>query len=435
MKTALEVAFWIGIFWLGYVYVLYPAVLLALSHFKKLRFTAKMVAGPLPRVSVLISARNEVRDIGWKIAETLAWDYPADKLELLVASDGSQDGTDDVLKSISDPRFRHIRLEPQHGKAEALNRLARMAQGDLLFFTDANSHIGPACLQKIARPFADPKVGCVTGSERTLRETQNFAMAIGTRAFLGYESFVNTLESKLGSVLVCDGSVFCIRAELFSDLQPELANDFELPLRIGAAGFAVLFDPAAVSWERAPGVAAEEFNRKRRISCQGFLGLWRLRHHVRGSRRWQFFSRKLLRWLGAIPLALIFISTLGLLSNPLYLAALIAQLLFYLGALVGWLCNAMRWSSNRLLTFPFYFLMVNIGALAGVISVLLGSRFSTWDSPDGSRGTLKGIASASFQQSVGATLIAPRFRPELRAEVVIARSKRDCAGLDSEKLV
>jgi len=376
--------FWLGVCWLGYVYVGYPILLWLVGIFRP--FHPTVSEEHLPKVSVMLSARNEQKDIEWKIAETLAWDYPREKLELLVASDASEDGTDRILRNVSDPRFRYLCLERRGGKNEALNGLNELAHGELLFFTDANSRIESGCLRKMVRHFSDPRVGCVTGIEQTVRENQESVVVAGTRASLGYEAFVNNLESHLGSVLVCDGSLFCIRRSLFTHLQPDLANDFELPMHIGAAGYAILFDPLAVSFERSTSSAMEEFRRKQRICGQGALGFWRLRRCLRGLRGWQFVSRKLLRWLGAIPLALVLLSSFGLLSHPFYTLVFGLQVAFYCLALIGWLFAATRREGGKATTFSFFFILVNIGALIGVIKVMMGKRFNVWDSPANSRG-------------------------------------------------
>ena len=205
-------------------------------------------------------------------------------------------------------------MENRVGKNEALNRLAQLATGDLLLFTDANTHIGKDCLRGMVRYFADPRVGCVTGTEHTQTEDQELAVSSGTRAYLDYESLINRLESRLGSVIVCDGSLFAVRHSLFHQLQPELANDLELPLRIGHADYRLLCDPTAIAIEKAMRSSREEYNRKRRICGQGFLGFWRLRRCLRGFRAWQFFSRKVLRWLALIPMAVIILTTVMLLA-------------------------------------------------------------------------------------------------------------------------
>lgn len=387
LDLACEILFWIGIIWIGYVYVGYP-VLLWLIGLLRSPLPVK-TTGELPTVSVLLAARNEEKDIGWKIRETLAWDYPTEKLELLVASDASEDGTNDILRSVNHLRFRYLLLQDRTGKNEALNQLNQFAQGDLLFFSDANSHIGGSCLRQIVSHFSDPLVGCVTGIECTTRGTEDSSMTAGVQVALGYESIVNTLENRLRSVLVCDGSIFCIRRILFGKLQPELANDFELPARIGAEGYAILFDPLVVSSERATSSFIEEFHRRRRICGQGILASWRLRHCFHGLRAFQLLSRKFLRWFGAIPMCLVLLSNLWLTTHPFYALTLILQTIFYGFTLLGWWFATQPTKGRHITTFPFYFVMVNVAALVGVLETMLGRRFSIWEIPLHSRGVLK----------------------------------------------
>jgi poly-beta-1,6-N-acetyl-D-glucosamine synthase len=226
--------FWIGVAWIGYVYVGYPFILAVLALVRRIRPVVRNDF--LPTVSVLIAARNEEKDIGWKVTETLQWDYPAERLEVLVASDGSEDRTDEIVRAIREPRLRLVRMEARRGKGVALNRLAELARGELLFFTDANAHIEAHCLKRLVGPFADERVGCVTGMTSAAPHA-DFAMGNGSRLYFGYETMISHLESRLGSVLVCDGAIFCIRRSLFQAMSPELANDLELPMRIGHAGY------------------------------------------------------------------------------------------------------------------------------------------------------------------------------------------------------
>ncbi len=156
----MNLLFWIGVGWLVYVHVGYPVLVALLRFVRQVRPAIR--EDFLPTVSVLIAARNEEKDIGWKVQETLGWNYPADRLEVLVASDASEDRTDQILGTINDARLRFVRMESRGGKNVALNRLAQLARGDLLFFTDANCHIDAGCLRKIVRHFADERVACVT---------------------------------------------------------------------------------------------------------------------------------------------------------------------------------------------------------------------------------------------------------------------------------
>jgi cellulose synthase/poly-beta-1,6-N-acetylglucosamine synthase-like glycosyltransferase len=376
--------FWIGIVWLGYTYAGYPLLLGLITLMSRSRPLARN--DYLPTVSVLVAARNEQSDIGWKIAETLRWDYPSDSLEVLVASDASDDRTDEIVRGIRDARLHFVRMEERSGKSRALNRLVQEAKGALLFFTDANTHIEPAALRRMVSYFADPSVGCVTGVEATPPKSQQDAMSSGGCAYLGYESWVNQLESKLGSVLVCDGSMFCMRKTLFAPLQPDIANDLESPLRVGGAHYAILFDPTLRSMERATPSWRQEFLRRHRICAQGLLGMWRLRHELRGLRGWQFVSRKFLRWMGLIPFLLILVSSLGLAGAPLFACLAAVQCAFLVLALAGFITAIRGGNSAPVLSIPFYFILVNVAALCGLIDTLRGRRFGIWEQASLSRG-------------------------------------------------
>jgi cellulose synthase/poly-beta-1,6-N-acetylglucosamine synthase-like glycosyltransferase len=379
----MKVLFWLSAAWLLYVFVGYPLVLWVIGRFRQTPYSSSANFEPL--VSVLISARNEEKDIAWKIKETLKWNYPPDQLEILVASDASEDRTDEILASIRDSRLRVLRNSQRAGKNSSLNRLAALARGGLLFFTDANSHIAADCLRKMVRHFADARVGCVTGWERE-EDVNRSGMSAGGGSYLGYESLINSLESVLGSVLVCDGSVFCIRRELFATLQPDLANDLELPLHIGSRGYAVLYEPAAYSTEKNTSSPQEEFRRRRRICGQGILALWRLRGRIRGLRAWQFASRKLLRWFAFVPMVLALALSAALARQPFFGILLILQLAFYFAAGAGWYLVTRTRFQSRVVALPFYFLLVNLGAIAGFLDACRGRRFSVWEIPSLSRG-------------------------------------------------
>jgi cellulose synthase/poly-beta-1,6-N-acetylglucosamine synthase-like glycosyltransferase len=381
--TAAAWLFWSSAAWLGYVWIGYPLALAALSLKRRFRFVT--ADDYYPTVSVLIAARNEQRDIGWKLAETLAWDYPADRLEVLIGSDASTDGTDEAVRSVRDSRLRFARNRERAGKNITLNRLARLARGELLFFTDANTHIEPRCLRTIVRHFADSRVGCVTGRESNVTGPEASTMTTGSNAYLEYQSALDKLESKLGSVLVCDGSVYCLRRALFTDLDPDLANDLEHPIRVGAAGAAIVYEPKARSFERCSSLALEEFARRRRITAQGALGMWRLRHELRGVRLWQFVSRKFLRWLTLFPLAIALVTSFFLRDEHLFAALFAGQVAFYAVAFIG------RWQHSKsrasgFLRLPFVFLLANTGIFVGVFDACRRKTFATWNIAEFSRG-------------------------------------------------
>ena len=188
---------WIGVAWLVYVFAGYPLLLAIVACIRRVR--PKASDDFLPPVSVLISARNEEKDIAWKVRETLDWDYPPDRLDIWIASDASDDRTDEILRNLKDPRVHFIRMEQRGGKSLALNRMAKLAQGSLFFFSDANSHIDRGCLRHVVRHFTDPKVGCVTGNSNT--RAAKDSSSSGTDVYWGHELLIRRLENQFSTGL------------------------------------------------------------------------------------------------------------------------------------------------------------------------------------------------------------------------------------------
>jgi cellulose synthase/poly-beta-1,6-N-acetylglucosamine synthase-like glycosyltransferase len=377
--------FWIGFAWITYVYAGYAVIVLLLGLWKKVQ--PRVSEAYTATVSVLISARNEEKDIAWKLEQTLAWDYPKDKLQVLIASDASVDATDEIITSFHDPRVTFVRMETQVGKNSALNELAKVATADILFFTDANSDVPAGCLKGLIRYFADPRVGCVTGVESVLADGDQSALSLGTTTYLNYESLINQLESKIGSVLVCDGSIFCVRRTLFQELSPELANDLELPIRIGFGGHWILYDSGSRSVERCTSSPREEFRRRRRICAQGLLGLWRLRTELHGMRMWQFASRKVLRWFSLLPLVALCISSAFMIKRSVFFELIaMVEAVFCASALLG--CNSRLRGSQvgRVVGPPFHFVLALVAALMGMVDTCVGTQYSVWTIAEVSRG-------------------------------------------------
>ncbi|SRR5579883_1240311 len=382
----------VGAAWLLYTYIGYPSFLLVLITWRK---SIRVLSAPnyLPTVSVLIAARNEQRDIAWKINETLAWDYPPDKFELLIASDASDDLTDEIIRAIRDPRLVFVRMEQRGGKVRALNHLVAIARGEIFFFTDANAHVSSQALRLMVRHFADSRVGCVTGHSRPIDEMQSPAIAKGAQAYWGFESIVKHLESRIGSVLVCDGAIFCTRSSLYEPLHPELANDLELPMRIGAAGYWVISEPNALVFERDTSSPLEELRRRRRMCAQGMTAMLELPGTLRGVRGWQFISHKFLRWTSLVPMIMVLVGSAAGAADSVWLAGLLAlQAIFYGLALLGLFSALGGRPVKHWAAVPFYVVLGVTGALWGVLEALLGKRFDIWEIPALSRGDAEALA-------------------------------------------
>ena len=385
--------FLIAIGWLIYVYVGYLAVLALVSVCRRVHPLVSERCEP--SVSVLIAARNEEKDIGWKIRETLAWEYPPGKMDILIASDASDDSTDEIVKSMSSPRVTLVRMDQRGGKVRALNRLAELARGEVLFFTDANAHVGPQALRRMVRHFADERVGCVTGDSRSIRERDNPAISSGASVYWGYEGALKRLENRIGSVLVCDGAIYCIRSLLFHRLDPNLANDLETPMRIGGGRW-ITHEPAALAFERDTTSPFEEFSRRRRMCAQGMLAMMTMPGVLRGLRGWQFLSHKFLRWTSLIPMLMVLVSSAVLARNSFFFASMLTlQAIFYGLAAVGLTRTLTDRPVARLIAVPFYVVIGVVAALVGVVDSLRGKRFDVWEIPSLSRGPVGATSPSS----------------------------------------
>lgn len=383
--NVMRIMFLVGLLWLFYIYAGYLLLLALVAFWRRVR--PVLSENRLPSVSVLIAARNEAKDIGWKIAETLGWDYPPEKLEVLVASDASEDSTDEIIRGFADLRVTFVRMERRGGKNRALNVLAERARGEILFFTDANAHIEPRSLRRMVRHFADQRVGCVTGDSRPLEERDSAAVSNGASVYWSYEVLLKSLENSVGSVLVCDGAIFCIRASLYHELCPELANDLELPMRVGASGWWVTHEPEALVFERDTNSPAEEFKRRRRICAQGMLAIFKLPGLFVGLRGWQFISHKLMRWLSLIPMLMVLWASAELAHDSVFFSSALAlQVAFYGLAGLGMAMAANGRAVPRFIAVPFYVILGVVGAIVGVVESLFGKRFDIWEIPTLSRG-------------------------------------------------
>ena len=226
-------------------------------------------------------------------------------------------------------------MDRRGGKARALNRLAELSQSTILFFTDANAHIAPHVLRLMVQHFADSRVGCVTGDSRSIEEKDRPAISKGASVYWGYETILKRLESRIGSVLVCDGAIFCMRAELYQPLSANLANDLEIPMRIAAAGHWVTHEPEALVFECDTTSPLEEFQRRRRMCAQGILAAFTLRGALRGLRGWQFVSHKFLRWLSLIPMLMILVSSAAFAKGSGFFMSMLALQISFLDSPIG----------------------------------------------------------------------------------------------------
>jgi cellulose synthase/poly-beta-1,6-N-acetylglucosamine synthase-like glycosyltransferase len=373
-----------------YIYAGYPLVLFIAGLFK--RKSKIKNEYDLPSVALIISVHNEYKIIRDKIENSLQLDYPQNKLRIVVASDGSDDGTIDIVREYAARNVVLKAFEKRSGKSATLNRALVGLEDDIVVFSDANAFYRKDAIRKLAYNFKDPEVGCVVGNLTYIDSESNVGK--GESLYWRYEAFLNRLESRIKSVLVATGTIFAIRRELYHPVCADVANDFQIPADIASQGFGVVYEREAVATEKVSTFFTEEFKRKYRIIIRGLTGFSYLRKNSCGKRRiFQFISRKLLRWWIGPILPVLFAVNLFLVNESLFLGLFVLQTLFYLLALTGYITGGEP-KQSKIFYIPFYFVMVNLAAFSAIVTYISGKRFSVWDKAE----TTRNINISHFQR-------------------------------------
>lgn len=374
-----RVLFWLAAWLVGYTYVGFPLLVLARAV---LRPRPHRRAPITPSVSVLIAARNEANVIGQKVDNLLDLDYPAECLEIVLASDGSEDPTVDRARSRGDARVRVLDL-PRLGKAGALNAAAASARGEVLVFTDANSMLEPSALHALVAPLADPQVGGVAGDQRYIPAGREASVSGGERSYWSLDRTLKRAESRAGNVISATGALYAIRRELFRPLPAGVTDDFALSTGVICQNRRLVFEPRAVAWEPVGASAGAEFARKVRVMTRG-LNAVVLRRELLDPRRHGFYalqllSHKVLRRLMALPLIVLGAggARLARSGRPYRLAFWTEALITALGA-AGTVLERRR-RCGPLLALPAYFCLVNVASLRALSNVIGRRRIENWE--------------------------------------------------------
>lgn len=375
----IEAVFWTTVGMILYTYLGYSLTILVLG-----RLVHRPVhRAPIePRLTLLITAYNEERNIRAKLEQVLTLDYRRDKLEVIVASDGSTDGTDAIVREFADRGVKLVRVEGRVGKTETQNRAVRYATGEIVVFSDATTHYEPAALRNIVRNYADAAVGAVSGRYE-YRNPRGAPIGFGSILFWKYENHIKVLQTRIRTITGCCGCIYSVRRELYQPLPADVISDLVEPLKILEKGYRIVFEPDAVAFEETTDDAAEEFNMRVRVITRGMRGLWYMRKLFNPFRfgfvSLQLLSHKVLRWLIAPFLAILFLSNLWLLgSSWLYATAFALQLAFYGVALLGLVAERVNVTA-KLLTIPLYFITVNAAAVVAMYRIWTGHKAVTWE--------------------------------------------------------
>jgi cellulose synthase/poly-beta-1,6-N-acetylglucosamine synthase-like glycosyltransferase len=326
----------------------------------------------------VISAYNEEEVLEAKLENALALDYSKDLLEIIVASDGSTDGTASIARRFASRGVVLHEYRTNRGKNAALNDTVPRARGEIVVFTDANGMYRPEALRHLVAYFDDARVGSVCGELIYLNYSRN-AVAEGYNRYWRFDQLQKRLESRLATLLGANGSIFAIRKALYRPLPNSVCNDMVLPILIAAAGHAVVYAPDAVSTEAGSADLGEELRRRSRIIARGILGVRAVWGEVIGSRRWllawELFWRKRVRYAQPFLLLAMLVASAGL-PRP-WTLLFPAQLVVYLAGPVGLLFPEGR--LRRLASPALYFGVGTLAALLAWIQLLAGRDFSRWE--------------------------------------------------------
>jgi cellulose synthase/poly-beta-1,6-N-acetylglucosamine synthase-like glycosyltransferase len=383
--AAEQVVFWACVALLAYVYAGYPALVWLLS---KIRPRPVVRADSEPRVTVLITAFNEEAAIRHKIENTLAIEYPRQKLEILVASDGSTDGTDDAVREFAERGVRLIRVDGRVGKTATQNAAVEAATGEIILFSDATTDYRPDVFRTILPAFADESVGCVAG-RLVYVDDLGTTVGKGARNYWSYETFIKSAESRACSLIGASGCLYAVRRSAYDAMYPEACSDFLICTNLYRRGLRSIFEPSAVCYEQTNDRSNDEMRMRVRVISQTLTDLWRNRDMLNPLRSGFFavelISHKVLRYAVPLVLTVLMASTLLLdHSSPIYAAAMLGQAAFYGMALAAWVLEKFG-ARLSLLAMPLYFVLANLASVIAFYKFLSGERYATWQPIRGSR--------------------------------------------------
>lgn len=386
--TFFYAGFWACLGLIAYVYIGYGAGAFLLSRILR---RAVRKADIVPRVAIVISAFNEENDIESTVVNKLAQDYPADRLEVLVVSDGSTDRTDEIVRDLaarSGGRVRLLRQEPRQGKTLALNLALRQVSADVVVFSDANSLYAPDAVRVLVRNFADADVGYVTG-RMVYTNPSGGGIGEGSGTYMSYENLLRSFETGIGSVVGVDGGIDAIRRDLYVPMRADQLPDFVLPLSVIEQGKRVVYEPGGAVYERALSDAGSEFQMRVRVALRALWALYDKRSLLNPLRyplyAWQLLSHKVLRYGAFLPLLGLLVFNAAIAGeHPFYAAFLVLQLAAYATAALGHFLQRSPSGPSRLLV-PYYFVILNAACGLAFWKLLQGQRMVLWKPRQGAQ--------------------------------------------------
>ena len=381
--------FWFSTACIMYAYIGYPLLLMFTAAAHQLRSDWRKVAAngsrrittplELPHVAVLVAAHNEELNIAERVRNLLAQDYPAERLRIVIGSDGSTDRTVEILAALGCERVTCVHVAQRRGKAATLNDLVALTTAEVLVFSDANTSFRPDTIAKLVRYFREPEVGCVCGELRLVRDIAHPENQ--DHIYWRYERLLKFFESRIGGLLGANGGVYALRRSSYQPIPAQaIVDDFWISMQVIEAGQRCVYDPEAIALETIPHRLSDEFRRRVRIgmgnyqALKRFAGMLGPRH---GAVAFTFLSHKCLRWFVPHFMVLAFISNLLLAGQGGYTVLLLGQILFYAAAWFGWR-KSRQGDAPRWLRLPLFFVSMNLGLLVGFWRFATSGTTGVW---------------------------------------------------------
>lgn len=388
--TTIAILFWIFLFIIFYAYLGYGILLFFLVRIKRLLGLSKRKVDPSyePEVTLFCAAYNEKDYVDAKVKNSFSLEYPQEKVKHVWVTDGSDDGTPDLLRKYDGVQVYH--KDERAGKIAAMNRGMQYVDTPIVIFSDGNTMLGKESVRRIVNLFSDPKVGCVSGEKRVRQKDSD--SAAGTEGiYWKYESTLKKWDAELYSVVGAAGELFAIRTDLYQHVEGDtLLDDFIVSLRVAKKGYTIQYDPEAYAIESSSANVKEELKRKIRIAAGGIQSIVRLKELLNffkyGTLSFQYISHRVLRWtLAPIGLLMILIFNAILSANigffdfsSVYTWTFWAQIAFYASALLGWYFEN-REIKVKILFIPYYFFIMNYAVYAGFLRFLKGKQSVKWE--------------------------------------------------------
>lgn len=376
---SLERLFFISLVGASFSYFIYPILLMLITKLtQKNQYQTTSETAELPYLSFIITAFNEETQIKKKLDNTLLAEYPREKLEIIVASDGSTDKTNQIVESYAEHGVVLHPVAERKGKENAQRSAIQTAKGDILVFSDVSTKIETVALKQIAESFQNPKVGAISSEDRFLTESGEVA---GEGAYVKYEMWLRKLEGEVSGLVGLSGSFFAARKDVCKDWNISVPSDFNTALNCIKNHYIAITDPKLLGFYPNLKDETKEYQRKVRTVIRGIAALFSqpsvMNPFKYGLFAFQVISHKLMRWLVPWFLVICFVTNALLLNHGIhYQVIMLMQIGFYLLAISGWLSSKAR--QNTLVKLPYFFVQVNIAIAHATVLYLTGRRVTLW---------------------------------------------------------